>query len=100
MRRALRRKASASRLNREGISDDRTSRARLPLRHRRRHAPGVFLFAALVLVAYRGFADRADAGADPYTKKGDVDARNRAVIDGKEPGVKPMAQRCRSTRPR
>ena len=52
----------------------------------------LFLFVAQVLIAYRSPNYLGDVGvepkADPATKRHDVEARNRAVLDGNDPGTK------------
>ena len=52
----------------------------------------LFLFVGLVLIAYRSPNYPGDVGgepkADPATKRHDVEARNRAVLDGNDPGTK------------
>src|SRR5205823_1358951 len=52
----------------------------------------LFLFVGLVLVAYRSPNYLGDSTAepktDPATKLNDVRARNQAVLDGTDPGVK------------
>ena len=51
----------------------------------------LFLFAGLAVIAYRSPNYLGDAGTepktDPATKLHDIDARNRAVLDGYDPGT-------------
>ena len=53
---------------------------------------GLFLFVSLVLVAYYSpnylGEPKAEPKTDPVTKLNEVRARNQAVLDGKDPGVK------------
>lgn len=53
---------------------------------------GLFLFFALVLLAYYSpnyLGDpKGEAKTDPVEKLNQVRARNQAVLDGKDPGVK------------
>jgi hypothetical protein len=52
----------------------------------------LFLFAGLVVIAYRSpnylGESTSDPKVDPGTKLHDVKARNQAVLDGQDPGVK------------
>lgn len=61
---------------------------------------GLFLFVGLVLLAYNpaylhgvlgGPAPTTDSKPDPATKLNEVKARNQAVLDGSDPGVKMSA---------
>jgi hypothetical protein len=57
----------------------------------------LFLFAGLVLVAYYSpnylGGDRIDPKPDPVAKLTEVQARNRAALDGTDPGAKmPVSQ--------
>jgi hypothetical protein len=53
---------------------------------------GLFLFFALVLLAYYSpnylGEPKAEPKADPVGKLNEVRAKNQAVLDGKDPGVK------------
>lgn len=54
---------------------------------------GLLLFLVVCMWMYVELRpqEQADAAAEPYTKRSDVEARNLAVLDGKEPGTRPMA---------
>jgi hypothetical protein len=53
---------------------------------------GLFLFFALVLLAYYSpnylGEPKAEPKADPVSKLNEVKAKNQAVLDGKDPGVR------------
>ena len=59
---------------------------------------GLFLFLGLVLVAYYSpnylTGPAAEPKADPAAKLADVRAKNQAVLDGADPGVKLSADRA------
>ena len=58
---------------------------------------GLFLFVGLVLVAYYSphfLAGPAEPKADPVAKLEEVRAKNRAVVDGADPGVKMSVDRA------
>lgn len=59
---------------------------------------GLFLFLGLVLVAYYSpnylTGPAAEPKADPAVKLADVRAKNQAVLDGADPGVKLSADRA------